>query len=356
MRFLIIDDSAADARVLQAMLKQACPRGFEVIHVLSGTEGYDQVQKQEFDCVFLDYRLEDSCDWEILQKIRELKNDVPIIAISGAGNEQIAVEGVKLGAQDYLVKDSLTMETVQRALTNAIEKVRLARELAKRQQELKDFAHMAAHDLQAPLRRIAQLSEFLQEDLEGKLDETSASNIKLIGTNATRLQALVESLIEYARHGSLENRKHPVSLDRARDAALLNLDLQIREAGATIQSEPLPNVVGDEATLTFLFQNLISNAIKFRGDAAPCIQISSKQENHQFKISVSDNGIGIKQEFQDRIFTPFRRLHAQQEYEGSGIGLATCQKIVEQHGGQIHVESEPGKGSTFYFTIPESQA
>ncbi|PQO28885.1 sensor histidine kinase [Blastopirellula marina] len=354
MRFLIIDDSAADARVLQAMLSQACPEGFDVVHVLSAVEGYDQLQQQEFDCVFLDYRLEESKEWEVLEKIRESENDVPIIAISGFGSERIAVEGLKLGAQDYLVKDSLTAETVHRALTNAIEKVRLARELAKRQQELNDFAHMAAHDLQAPLRRIAQLSEFLKEDLEGQLDQTCATNVELIGTNARRLQALVQSLIEFARYGSLENRRQPVSLDQVRDAALFNLDMQIREAGATIHSEPLPEVVGDETTLTLLFQNLISNAIKFRGDKAPFVRISAKREDHHWQISLADNGIGIKKEYQDKIFTPFRRLHAQREYEGSGIGLATCQKIVERHGGRIKVESEPGNGSTFHFTIPDS--
>lgn len=353
MRFLTIDDSIADARVLQAMLTQACPAGFESVHVLSGEEGFEQIQENNFDCVFLDYRLEDSDHWEFLQKIREAGNDVPIIAISGAGNEQIAVEGLKLGAQDYLVKDSVTAETVHRALTNAIEKVRLSRELAKRQKELRDFAHMAAHDLQAPLRRITQLSEFLKEDLEGKLDETCATNVDLIGTNARRLQALVQSLIEFARNGSLESRRQEVSLDQVRDAALFNLDLQIRESGATIQSEPLPNVTGDDATLTLLFQNLISNAIKFRGEEAPRIRISAQREERQWKISISDNGIGISKEYLEGVFAPFRRLHAQREYEGSGIGLATCQKIVEQHDGQIWVESEPDQGSTFYFTIPD---
>ncbi|RCS46453.1 hybrid sensor histidine kinase/response regulator [Bremerella cremea] len=352
MRFLIIDDSTADSRVLQAMLSQACRYEFEVVHVLSGTEGLARLQNQDFDCVFLDYRLEDSQKWEYLEKIRASGNDVPIIAISGDGNEQIAVEGLKLGAQDYLVKDALTAETVHRALSNAIEKVELSREVARRQQELHDFAHMAAHDLQAPLRRIAQLSEFLKEDLAGKLDETCEMNVDLIGTNARRLQSLVQSLIEFARYGSIENRWQPVSLEQIRDSALFNLDFQIRESEATIQSEPLPDVLGDETTLTLLFQNLMSNAIKFRGDRTPVINISAKRAGeHQWLVSFSDNGIGIKQEYLDKIFIPFQRLHAQREYEGSGIGLATCRKIVEQHRGQIKVESEPGIGSTFHFTI-----
>ena len=181
MRFLIIDDSPADARVLQAMLRQAFQEDFEVVHVLSGPEGREQLGDEPFDCVFLDYLLEDSRGWEVLRSVREDGHDVPIIAISGAGSEQVAVEGLKLGAQDYLVKDSLTADSVRRAVTNSIEKVKLSRELSLRQQELRDFAHMAAHDLQAPLRRIAQLSEFLKEDLEGKLDDSTSSNLQLIG-------------------------------------------------------------------------------------------------------------------------------------------------------------------------------
>lgn len=352
MRFLIIDDSPADARVLQAMLKQAFGDDYQAIHVLNGSEGCQQLENQPFDCVFLDYLLEDSDGWEVLRNAREAGHDVPIIAISGAGSEQVAVEGLKQGAQDYLVKDSLTADSIRRAVNNSMERVKLSRELAQRQQELRDFAHMAAHDLQAPLRRIAQLSEFLKEDLEGSLDDSTASNLQLIGTNALRLQALVQGLIEFAKYGSIEHNFVPISLENIRDAALYNLELQIQDAHAKVHSDPLPQVLGDEVTLTSLMQNLISNGIKFRGEANPEIHIRAKRDGNMWQISISDNGIGIAAKDIDRLFVPFRRLHAQREYEGSGIGLATCRRIVDQHGGSIWVESESGQGSTFHFTIP----
>jgi len=354
MRFLIIDDSLADARLLEAMLKQAWTRDFETVHAYSGKEGLEALGQTDFDCVFLDYRLEDSRDWEFLEEIRASGKDIPLIAISAHGNEQVAVEGLKLGAQDYLVKDSLSPETVHRALTNAMEKVKLSRDLAERQREMRDFAHMAAHDLQAPLRRIHQLAEFLQEDLGDQLAGASAQHVQLIGTNAERLQSLVKSLIEFARHGALERPRKVVSLERIREAAVQNLEVDIQETGAQVESASLPDVVGDEVTLTLLFQNLISNAIKFRGPAVPHIQIEAARDAFGWRISIADNGIGVPEKERDAIFTPFRRLHPQREYEGSGIGLATCKRIVDQHGGRIWVESNPGEGSTFYFTFPDA--
>lgn len=352
MRFLIIDDSPADARVLQAMLKQAFDSDNEIVHVLNGPQGTELLENEPFDCVFLDYLLEDSNGWEVLRDVRETGHDVPIIAVSGAGSEQVAVEGLKLGAHDYLVKDALTADMVRRAVTNSIDKVKLSREILLRQQELRDFAHMAAHDLQAPLRRIAQLSEFLKEDLEGKLDESTGSNLQLIGTNALRLHALVQGLIEFAKYGNIENNLVPVSLEKIRDAALYNLEMPLEEANAKVTSDPLPLVLGDQVTLTSLMQNLISNGIKFRGEVEPEIRITAKRDGSSWQISISDNGIGIEAKNIDRLFVPFRRLHAQREYEGSGIGLATCRRIVDQHGGRIWVESELGKGSTFHFTLP----
>ncbi len=354
MRFLIIDDSLADARLLEAMLKQAWTREFETVHAYSGKEGLTALDRNDFDCVFLDYRLEDSQDWEFLEEIRRSGNDVPVIAISGHGNELVAVEGLKLGAQDYLVKDALSPETVLRALTNAMEKVALTRELAERQREMRDFAHMAAHDLQAPLRRIRQLAEFLQEDLGEQLAGDSAQHVHLIGTNAERLQSLVKSLIEFARHGTLDHPRNVISLKKVLDVALQNLEVDIQETGAKVESEPLPDLVGDEITLALLFQNLISNAIKFRGQSTPHIHIKATREDSQWKISITDNGIGIPEKERAAIFSPFRRLHPQREYEGSGIGLATCKRVVDQHGGRIWVESTEGEGSTFNFTFPDT--
>ncbi|MEW4454469.1 ATP-binding protein [Bremerella sp. JC817] len=354
MHFLIIDDSVADARVLKAMLGQACPEGFEVSFASSGAEALRLLQNHEYDCLFLDYRLEDSAEWSVLRRIRELQMDIPIIAISGYGNEQVAVEGLKLGAQDYLVKDALTAETVHRALHNAIEKVTMTRNLLAQQKELRDFAHMAAHDLQAPLRRIAQLSEFLQEDLEGSLNEKSATHLEMIATNATRLQSLVKNLIDYARHGSSETPLREVSLQQVVAAAIQNLEVVIQEANAQVTVGEMPSIMGDEVMLILLFQNLVSNAIKFRDKRVPEIRINAMHESSQWTIEIADNGIGIAEKDIDTIFAPFKRLHSQREFEGSGIGLATCRKIVDQHQGKIWARSKQGEGTTLYVSFPDT--
>lgn len=357
MHLLIIDDSLADTRLLQAMLSQAWPQRFDVAHSLSGREGLHQLEESEFDAVFLDYRLEDAHDWEVLTKIRETGSDVPIIAISGQGNENVAVESLKLGAQDYLVKDTLTPDTVRRALSNAIEKVGLVRELAQRQRELTNFARMAAHDLQAPLRRITQLADFLHEDLEGKINEESATHVQMIGQNAERLQALVKNLIDFALHGDLRRPQQTASLEVAKEVALQNLVVPIEESGAVVECDgALPDVWGDQVALGLLFQNLISNAIKFCRDAKPHVRISATREATGWRIAVADNGIGIEPKNCESIFAPFQRLHTQKEFEGSGIGLATCKRIVLKHEGRIWAESELGKGTTISFTIPDAEA
>ena len=167
-----------------------------------------------------------------------------------------------------------------------------------------------------------------------------------------RLQALVQGLIEFAKYGNIEHNFVPLSLEKIRDAALYNLEMSLEEANAKVNSDTLPTVLGDEVTLTSLMQNLISNGIKFRGEVEPEIHITAKPDGSSWQISISDNGIGIEAKNIDRLFVPFRRLHAQREYEGSGIGLATCRRIVDQHGGRIWVDSEQGKGSTFHFTLP----
>ncbi|MBI1247592.1 response regulator [bacterium] len=352
-QFLIVDDSLADARVIETLLKKACPDPFGITHANSSSEGLSQLAERHFDCVFLDYRLEDSSDWDSLERIRASGNDVPIIAISGNGNEHVAVESLKLGAQDYLVKGTLTVEAVQRALSNAIEKVTLARKLAVSMKELQEFTQIASHDLQAPLRRIAQLSQFLREDLGEKLDDQSSSNLRMIDVNARRLLDLVRSLITYARQGSFKNPGLEVHLGDAVRSAMENLDVVVQETDAKIEVGDLPTVAGDQTTLVSLFQNLLSNAIKFRGQSRPEVRIDARQVDSHWLISVGDNGIGISQENLQRIFTPFHRLHSQSEVEGSGIGLATCKKIVQQHGGSIWAESEPGQGTTFCISLPE---
>lgn len=350
-RFLVIDDSAADVKVLRALLMQASFADAELVHCLSADEGLEKLRNERFDCVFLDYILDEANGLDVLRMIRESGNDVPIIACSGYGNELVAVESLKLGAQDYLVKGVLTPEAVQRALRNAMEKVSLTRQIAEQQQELNDFVSVASHDLRAPLRRIVGFTQILQQELAPSIDRKSSELLETVCANAKRMERLIESLLEYTRIGRSQKTLVPVDLSEVFAQATSNLAQAIEAAGARVQVEDLEVVVGDEVALTQLFQNLISNAIKFRSEVQPVVSISGRREGDFYEVSVADNGIGIDQEYHERIFGCFCRLHTQSEYEGSGIGLSTCQRIVEQHGGRIWVESAAGTGTTFYFTL-----
>ena len=171
--------------------------------------------------------------------------------------------------------------------------------------------------------------------------------------DAKNLNEMITDLLEYSKVTSKEPTFVPVNLEKVLDNALINLLVPTEEKDVIINSDPLPTVNGDEKLLTMLFQNLIGNAIKYNDKKPPKIHISAKEENNQYVISIKDNGIGIKQEHLDRIFTIFQRLHAKDEYDGTGIGLAIAQKIIHQHHGEIWVESEPCEGTTFYFTIPK---
>lgn len=225
-------------------------------------------------------------------------------------------------------------------------------ELARSNAELEQFAYVASHDLQEPLRMVASYTRLLARRYQGQLDEDANEFIGYAVDGVNRMQELINDLLAYSRAGSRRREPADVSMDEVLARVLQGLGPAIEEAGATVVSEPLPEVHGDSGQLAQLLQNLVANAIKFRGDKAPRVEISARREGDEWVFSVSDNGIGIAPEFSERIFVIFQRLHSRAEYPGTGIGLSICRKIVERHGGRIWVGSEPGEGTTFRFTLP----
>jgi light-regulated signal transduction histidine kinase (bacteriophytochrome) len=225
-------------------------------------------------------------------------------------------------------------------------------ELARSNHDLQQFAYVASHDLQEPLRAVAGFSELLQSDYGPQLDETAREYLAFTVDGARRMKMLIDNLLDFSR---VQTQGLPLDQIDSRDAlqvALDNLREAIGNSGATVTPEGLGPVLADAAQLTQVFQNLISNAIKFRREAPPEIHIRGETLDCHVQITVSDNGIGIEPEHAERIFSIFQRLHTQDTYPGTGIGLAICQRIVHRHGGDIWVESEPGQGSRFYFTWP----
>ena len=224
-------------------------------------------------------------------------------------------------------------------------------DLQRSNAELEQFAYIASHDLQEPLRMITSYMQIIEEDYTGKLDADADQYIAFTVDGAKRMQTLIDDLLAYSRVGTRGEPFIPTSMNSVLSAAIANLEVTIEESHAVVTHDQLPTVLGDESQLIQLFQNLLGNAIKFRGDDAPMIHVGVEETKDGGVFSVRDNGIGIDMKYAERIFTVFQRLHARDDYPGTGIGLAVVKKIVERHGGRIWVESEPAKGSTFYFTL-----
>ncbi|MCM2303351.1 MAG: ATP-binding protein [Elusimicrobia bacterium] len=231
-----------------------------------------------------------------------------------------------------------------------------AEDLSRSNRELEEFAYVASHDLQAPLRRIAGFAQLVSKRYKGKLDPEGDEFISRITASTERMQSLIQDLLTYSRAGSRELAPVPTDVNKLLRDVLADLDAQRKEAGAEIVVEPLPVVTADPEQLARVLQNLIGNALKFRGEKPPVVRVSARRAGDEWTFAVADNGIGIDKPYLSEVFKMFRRLHSTTAFPGTGIGLAICRKIVERHGGRIWVESEPGRGSTFYFTLGASHA
>lgn len=244
----------------------------------------------------------------------------------------------------------LVQENAQRKL--AEEKLQHSMQDLKRvNTELQQFAYVASHDLQEPLRMVASFSQLLEMRYKNRLDKDADEFIEFIVGGANRMQRLINDLLSYSRVGTRGKPFQPTDFSLVLGQVLVNLGPLIEENEAIVTNDDMPVLMADETQILQLFQNLIGNAIKFRGAERPLIHITARREANEWIFSVCDNGIGISPEYYERIFVIFQRLHTREEYPGTGIGLAICKRIVERHGGRIWVESEPGKGSKLFFTI-----
>ncbi len=264
-----------------------------------------------------------------------------------------AADGTIIGASKIL-RDITKIKRAEEALRQANQKLQeQADELVTVNKDLEQFAYIASHDLQEPLRAVAGFVTLLKQRYQGRLDEKADSYINAAVEGATRMQALINGLLEYSRVGTRGSVPALASAQEALEEALKNLQTLIQESSAIVTSAPLPCVRADAIQLTHVFQNLIANALKFRSEQTPEVHVGSRREDDAWLFWVRDNGIGIDPQYRERIFLIFQRLHTRTRYPGTGIGLAICKRIVERHGGKIWVESQPGQGSTFYFTLPD---
>ena len=358
MRVLIVEDEPADVELELRELRQA---GFEAsADVAQSAEEFAAwLRSNSYSVVLADYKLPNWNGMETIEVLRREGLDVPVILVSGELGELTAVECIKQGAADYVLKDHLARlpASVRRAMRE--KKLRddhrkSLEDLARSNRDLEQFAYVASHDLQEPLRMVATYTQLLAERYQGKLDADADKYIHYAVDGALRMQKLVQDLLAFSRVGRQGMALENTDCNAVLQAALKNLEAAIRESGAVVEHTQLPLVVADSSQLTQVFQNLIGNAIKFRGSEPPLIRINAKANRREWVFSVADNGIGIAAEHTEHVFALFRRLHTHAEYPGNGIGLSICKKIIEQHGGRIWVESELGRGSVFQFTLPIS--
>jgi signal transduction histidine kinase len=363
LRVLHVEDNELDAELVAGALRRG---GFlaSVVVVQTEAEFEQQLRLHRPDIVLADYNLPQWKGMEALEVLQREGADIPLILVSGALGDVTAVECIKRGATDYVLKDGLARlpEAIRRALhekrllrLRRVAEENLARkvdQLARSNADLEQFAYVASHDLQEPLRMVAAYTQLLAERYRGKLDENADKFIGFASEGALRMQSLIQDLLAFSRVGRSGCGR--VDCDAVMKEILLSLGPAMRESGAEIKHAALPVVWANRSQMGQVFQNLIGNAIKFRGTEPPAISVQVEKVGEQWLFSVSDNGIGIAPEYAENIFVVFQRLHTRTEYPGNGIGLAICKKIVEHYGGKIWVEAQAGHGSVFKFTMPSA--
>ena len=368
---LIVDDVSVNLQLVTAQLEA---RGYLALVARGGQEAIQRAEFAQPDLILLDVVMPGMDGFETCRRLKQsdVTRDIPVIFMTALANTDDKVEGFRAGGVDYVTKPLNADEVLARVDTHltlyalrqqlASQNQQLRQEIAAREQvqaalrrsnaELEQLAYVASHDMQEPLRMVASYLQLVAERYGNALDADGHEFIGYAVDGAKRMQALISDMLTYSR---VSTRARPFeATDSARIVATAERHLQvaIEEGGAVITQGELPTVLGDEVQLLQLFQNLIGNAIKFRGHAAPCVHVAAQPAEEGWCFSVADNGIGIAPEYFERIFVLFQRLHGRREYPGTGIGLALCKRIVERHGGRIWVESMPGRGSVFRFTLP----
>ena len=360
LKVLIIDDCPEDREMYIRYLGQQSEKEFKIIESESGEEGLELCKREHPDCALIDYQIPDLDGLEFIQALAkdEEQRYLPVLMLTGQGNEGVASEALKGGASDYLVKSKLTPEGLYRAVTRAIEKSNLLqtndkqqREIERSYRELEQFAHTASHDLQAPVRRITKFLELIQMDLQDSLSERSKDYLERAMKGAAHMRRLIQDLLDYSLVGGAKNSMESVCLNHVLKEVLTQLEVMVVSANATVEVDDMPMVMGNQTFLQQLFQNLIGNAIKFRGEQPPVITISAHRVGAKWTVTVKDNGIGIPDEALETVFGIFQRVDCGSQVEGTGIGLALCKKIVELHDGGIWVESTLNEGTAFHFTL-----
>lgn len=377
-RILLIDADSAD-RALSALVLSHGPDPPEVDGVGDAAGFAERLARGRFDLAITEHRLGWSDGPSVVGAIKGLYPDRQVVLLSADAGPEVLSAALRKGLDAFLPKTSagllelapLVAGLLARGVGGGarrpgVQTATAATEAAGASEatadaepagsatDLERIAHVVSHDLQAPLQLVTRYARLLDERYGDKLGDKGGGFLQHLLTSADRMQQMIDDLLEFARVGSKGRPFTEVALDEALDEALDNLAAAVDENAARITHDPLPTVTADHSQMVRLLQNLIGNAIKFHGNTPPRVHVKAVENGGAWLLSVDDNGIGIAEDDQRRIFEMFQRLHSESEYPGTGVGLTICKRIAERHGGSIAVESEPGKGSTFYVRLPKS--
>lgn len=350
---LVADDDEGDRKQIKRCLKKAgidC----DIIEAEDIAEALGACEQKAFDCMILDYQLPGQSSLHSIKIFKDMHPYMPIVMVTGQGDEMVAAEAFKLGISDYLPKSFMNEESLKQVLKNATEKMLLRRKIVDQQEEMEKFTHVLAHDLKAPIRHIRMLGDLVSKSIESEKYEDAVRFQSQVTDAAERMDELIDALTTYNKVLGGDVEFKPTSMESVIKAAIDNLSVIIKENEAQVTYDALPDVTCNEPQLIQLFQNLIGNGIKYCTMPPPKVHISAEQQGDHYVIAVKDNGIGIPERFLKTVFEPFRRLHSPGEFSGTGLGLATCHKIVKRHKGDIWCESAEGKGSTFYIKLGDA--
>jgi signal transduction histidine kinase len=354
---LIIDDDMGDRMQMRRALAKS-GLDYDLVEASDMDEALAACDRKAFDAVIVDYHMPGLNGLGGIARLREYRPLLPVIMSTGQGCEQVAAEAIKLGALDYLPKADINEQTIRRALESAIERASLNRKVAEQQEALENFARILVHDLKSPISTILGFAalnevELLKENFDR---EKAVAGSRRVARAARNMLTIIETLRQYTRLDSYVEFG-PVRMQSVVEDVLTGLEQNITDRGAVIHSGDLPNVHGNAPQLAQLMQNLIGNAIKYCDAGTPTVHIvNERQPNGMWLFEVRDNGIGIPEKERDKVFDPFKRLHASSKYEGTGLGLAICKKIIERHDGSIWVKSKEGEGTSFFFTLLDASA
>ncbi|HXB96804.1 MAG TPA: ATP-binding protein [bacterium] len=380
-KILMVDDEPGNLLALEAVLEDL---GHELVRAYSGRDALRRLMNEDFSVILLDVQMPgmDGFETALLIRSRERSKQTPIVFLTAVGRSETEMSrGYQVGAVDYLVKPFIPeilrykvsvlmdlqaktreLQTANQDLSrlNATleERVRdrtaelenQSRQLARSNEELNQFASVASHDLREPLRSMSTYLYFLERDLGQGLGADAREHMTAALDSAKRMDALIAGLLAFSGVDASGQQQGPVVCDRLVKEVIEMLASVIQDKEALVVVGKLPVVRGNPAMLRQVFQNLVDNALKFSGKS-PRIELGGETRGDEALLWVRDNGIGIEAKDYEKVFKLFKRLHTREEYPGSGLGLALCKKIVERHGGRLWVESKPGNGSTFYFSL-----